>query len=248
MSDVVGDQGALLDDPVSAGETERKATGRRLDQRFEIYEALILAAAAVLTAWAAYQNTKFSGDQAQHYAAASATRTESVRASNRADQLSGIDVTAFTAWASAIDSESRAKGPAAPSTTYVPDPTSLSGFLYERFRTEFKVAVDAWIATAPLTNPDAPSTPFAMPEYKLAEQARADALAVQADELGAQANRDNDIGDRYVLMMIMFASVLFFAGIGSKMDTLRARLLLLGCGLVLFIAATAITLSFPKQL
>jgi hypothetical protein len=251
MNDIAGDEGALEhDDAVPTEQAERKARGRRLDQRFEIYEALLLAAAAVLTAWAAYQNTKFGGDQAENYAAASAARTESTRASTRAGQLTSIDVTTFTAWTSAVASEAQAKGSSGTgsSTAYQPQPGTLSGFLYERFRPEFKVAVDSWILTKPLTNPDAPPTPFAMADYKLADQARADQLAAEADALNAQANHDNDIGDRYVLMMILFASVLFFAGISSKMDTLRARLLLLGCGLALFVAAAVITMSFPKQL
>ena len=48
--------------------------------------------------------------------------------------------------------------------------------------------------------------------------------------------------------MIMFASVLFFAGISSKMDTLRARVLLLSFGVAVFTGALLVTLSFPKQL
>ena len=48
-------------------------------------------------------------------------------------------------------------------------------------------------------------------------------------------------------MTIMFATVLFFAGISSKMDTFRARVLLLGTATTLLVAAIVIVLSFPKN-
>ena len=49
-----------------------------------------------------------------------------------------------------------------------------------------------------------------------------------------------------MLVTILFASVLFFAGISSKMDTKRARMFLLGTGVVMFVAASIVVLSFPK--
>ena len=52
----------------------------------------------------------------------------------------------------------------------------LADFYFKRFRDEFQPAVNAWVATRPLKNPDAPLTPFAMPQYKLAAQAEADRL------------------------------------------------------------------------
>jgi hypothetical protein len=63
-----------------------------LDRRFELLEAVLLAIAAVLTAWAGFQSTKWSGVQADSYSRAGAARTESVRASTTAGQLTAIDV------------------------------------------------------------------------------------------------------------------------------------------------------------
>jgi hypothetical protein len=74
----------------------------RLDRRFELLEAIVIAIAAVLTAWAAFQATKWSGVQADDYSRASAARTDSSRASTRAGQLSGIDVNSFTSWIAAL--------------------------------------------------------------------------------------------------------------------------------------------------
>ena len=48
-------------------------------------------------------------------------------------------------------------------------------------------------------------------------------------------------------MTIMFATVLFFAGISSKMDTFRARAFLLGTATTVLVVAIAVVASFPKN-
>jgi hypothetical protein len=156
-------------------------------------------------------------------------------------------VIAFTQWLQAAEAEGLLTRQADPNAVYVPDPNVLSGFLYERFRPEFKPAVDAWIATRPRTNASAPPTPFAMPEYKVAAAAEAARLEQRAEEQSAAARQANQRSDNYVLMTIVFATVLFFAGISSKMDTFRARTLLLGVGTTLLVGAVIVVLTFPKE-
>ena len=73
-----------------------------------------------------------------------------------ANRQGQIDVALFTQWVDA----------------YVREETELADFYRGRFRDEFKPAFQAWVATEPRTNPDAPLSPFAMPEYKLAAQRR----------------------------------------------------------------------------
>jgi hypothetical protein len=229
-------------------ETDRSSAAE-LDRRFEIWEAVLLAAATVMVAWAGFQSAKWNGDQADRYSQASAARVESTRASTRAGQETVIDVNSFTSWLNALASERRADPNAsrAADGTYAPDANQLSGFLFARFRPEFKHATEAWLALKPLENPGAPPTPFAMKEYRLAATAEANKLERKADRLAAQARTANQRSDEYVLITILFASVLFFAGISSKMDTRRARLLLLGTGVTVFVCASVVVLSFPKE-
>jgi hypothetical protein len=209
----------------------------------------VLAVAAVLTAWAAFQATKWSGEQADGYSRANAARTESTRASTRAGQLSVIDVTTFTSWVSAIANERRAGEDTGitPGGAYAPNPNSESGFLYQRFRPEFRTAVDAWLKTSPLSNPEAAPTPFLMPEYQLADAQRADQLEQQADAFATYAREANQRGDNYVLMTILFASVLVLLGIGSKMDTFRARTLIFVLATVTLVVGAAIMFTFPVK-
>jgi hypothetical protein len=227
---------------------DRRREGQRLDRKFELTEAILLSIAAVLAAWTGFQAAKWSGVQANSYSAAGASRVEAVRAATLAGQESLADVVTFTQWLAAGEEEGLFDEETLEGQTYVPDPDLLSGFLYQRFRPEFKVAADAWVSTEPRRNPDAPPTPFVMPEYQLSSLAEAHRLEQQADAFAAEARDANQRSDNYVLTTIMFATVLFFAGISSKMDTPRARGFLLGTGISVLVVSAAVVLSFPKEL
>jgi hypothetical protein len=66
-----------------------------------------------------------------------------------------VDIATFTQWVDADVAGNRA----------------LARFYRRRFRTEFRPAFAAWIATSPRTNPTAPLSPFAMRQYRVAEAA-----------------------------------------------------------------------------
>jgi hypothetical protein len=216
----------------------------------EVFEAVLLAVAALMTAWAAFQSTKWGGVQANAYSQAGAARTESVRASNRANEQTVVDVDTFTSWVSAIGSERRADidNGLADDGSYDPVAGTESAFLYARFRPEFRVAVDAWLDTRPLSDPDAATTPFQLPQYVVAEQQRADDLQAQADTDAAIARRANQRGDNYVMMTITFALAIVLVGIGSKMRTWRVHVALTAFAAAAVLAGVITLLTFPVEL
>ena len=150
-------------DEVAAGPSDHAREGRR--RTVEIISAVLLSLATVLAAWSAFQSAKWSGVQATRFSQASALRMESVRASTAAGGQEQVHVTLFAQWVNA----------------YAAGNTRLATFYFERFRAEFKPAMDAWLATKPLSNPDAPSSPFAMPEYKRAKAGQANDLLASAE-------------------------------------------------------------------
>jgi hypothetical protein len=226
---------------------ERYEEGQRLDRRFELYEAILLSLAAVLAAWAGFQSSQWSGQQDEAYNRASQARVEAAQASDLSGQEQVADLVTFTEWLAAAEREGLLDdGVQVDSDAYEPNPDLLWGFLYERFRPEFKVAIDAWVATSPRTNPDAPRTPFAMEEYVLEADLDEERHEADAEAAGDEARIAADRSDDYVLMTIMFATVLFFAGISSKMDTLRARVLLLGVGAMILLVSGVVVLALPK--
>lgn len=216
--------------------------------RLDLIITLIMALAAVGTAWAGFESTKWSGQQANSYASAGALRTESTSRATQAGQEKIIDLIAFTQWIGAVSQELAADPKAYANGLYRPRPDTLSGFLYRRFRSEFRPAIDAWIAMKPLSNPDAPPTPFAMPQYVVASDAESDRLAQQADEASADAQTANELSDNYVLTAVFFALVLFFAGFAGRARRRPSQVILLslaGGALVLAFGALA---TFPVLL
>jgi hypothetical protein len=216
------------------------------NDRVELVATIVLAVATILTAWSGFESGKWGGEQSVNFSEAGAARTESTRADTLAGQLTQIDVAMYIDWVTAI-SDDLADGTVTPDTLspFVPVTGTVSGFLYNRFREEFLPAVDAWLATEPIDNPDAPKTPFTMDEYVVAKGLEADQLTALADEKAAAARTANQNGDNYVLTMVLFASVLFFAGVSSKMNRPRNRVIILGFGIVTLFVGLVILVSLP---
>ncbi len=198
----------------------------------EVFSTVLLAIATVATAWSGYQATRWSGEQAIAFSAASAARVESGKASTRAGQFAQIDVSLFTQW---VDAYARGE-------------TKLSDFYLDRFRDEFRPAFDAWVATKPLKNPDAPKSPFAMPQYKLADRVKSEELVAKAEAATEVAKRNNQRSDNYVLCVVLFATSLFFAGISTKLVSTGSRVAILALGYVVFFATIAWIATFPVSI
>lgn len=199
-------------------------------RRIEVVATVLLALATVATAWSSYQAARWSGEQAQAYGRAAGARVESTRASTQAGQLLQVDVALFTEWLNA----------------FAAGQDRLARFYEERFRNEFAPAFAAWRATNPATNPDAPKSPFAMPEYKLAATARSDEYLAEAEAATADAQEANQRADNYVLCVVFFASALFFAGMStSTFRSERVRLGLLVAAVLVFVGAAAWIATFP---
>lgn len=210
----------------------REAVSRRIERSdwLEVIASVILALATIGTAWAAYQSTRWSGVQASSYVEANTARTESVRASNQAFVERQIDVQTFIAWLQAVADKNQ----------------TLRDFYEARFRPEFKPAFEAWLSSVPAGQiPD--GTPFALPEYVLASDQRAADLTAQAQAKYDQANRANQTSDNFVLTAVLFASVLFFAGVGTKFRQVFVRRGMIGLAGVLFIVAIGVVLSLPQN-
>jgi hypothetical protein len=201
----------------------------RLDRHVELATTVLLAIAAVATAWASYQSARWHGEQARAQSASIAARVESTRAANIANRQGQIDVALFTQWVDA----------------YARDETELADFYSKRFRPEFKPAFVAWVATRPRKNPSAPLSPFAMAQYKLAATAAADRLEAKAVASSRRAGEFIQRADDYSLAVVLFASALFFAGISTRMRSFATRAVILGLGYALFLGSVIWIATFP---
>jgi ferric-dicitrate binding protein FerR (iron transport regulator) len=210
------------------GEEQVPDTGR--ERLLELVVTVLLAWAALASAWAAYQATRFNGAQGDANTAASALRIESVKAESRANQLELVDTVAFQQWVSAVGTGN----------------AKLAAFTEKRFREEFQPAFKAWFALDPLHDHDAPRTPFTMKEYKVSAQERANALAAEAEARTAEGSRRGSTGDRYVLGVVLFAAGLFLLGIQTRIGEFRLRLGLVAVAGILVVGTTAWLLTLPR--
>lgn len=198
-------------------------------RRVELLATLLLALAAVAIAWCSYQASRWNGEQAKQSSKTNAIRIDAARAQGLAEAQSQVDVATFIAWVDAY-----ARGEAV-----------LADFYFKRFRAEFKPAVRAWLATKPRQNPNAPRTPFAMAQYRLAATAEAERLDADAEASSALVHRDIQRSTDYVLGVVLFASSLFFAGVSTKVRSLRQRQVLLAIGWAIFLATAVWVATSP---
>ena len=205
------------------------ATARR--DWVEIGATVLLAVAAVGTAWSSYQATRWNGEQAKTSSRVNKARIEAARASDLANAQKQVDVATFMQW---VDSYTRAE-------------TELVDFYRGRFREEFKPAFEAWIATRPLKTEGAPLTPFVMPQYRLAAEAEAARLDRSAEELAADVRQDIQRASNYVLGVVLFAVALFFAGMSTKLTAPVLRKTMLAVGFVLLLSTVIWIATFPMS-
>lgn len=173
----------------------------------EITCAIVLALATVGSTWCAYQSNLWSGVQSFRLADASQANRLANRHSVEAIERRLFDGVMLIHYVEA----------------HLRRDEAVRQFLLARFRPEMKPAVDAWLAADPFTNPSAPATPFQLKQYAQADLEQVNRFAEKAQAAADAAQRANQYGDRYVLMTVLFASVLFFAGIGDGGGHCRHR-------------------------
>ena len=198
----------------------------------ELAAAVLLALAAVTTAWSSYQASRWNGEQAKTTGAVNKTRLEAARADDLATSQTQVDIATFLQWVDA----------------YAQDQTELADFYRQRFRPEFKPAFEAWVATKPRQTPGAPPTPFAMPEYELAAAAEADRLDAKAEALAADVRQSIQRSTNYVLGVVLCAVALFFAGISTKLVSRELRAGMVALGWLVFAVALAWIASSPVSI
>ena len=187
------------------------------------------ALAALATAWSGYQASLWDGIQSSNYTQASGMRTNAAQERTSAHQFRIADLTVFENHIDAL----------------IDGDVQVAEFYRQRFRDEFAVAYEAWLALDPLSNPNAPASPFALPEYELAADQSAHDLEARADTLFVEGEDANGYSDAYTLSALLFAVVLFLVAVSERFEFLRVRLGLLALGGVGLLAGFVVALQQP---
>jgi hypothetical protein len=172
-----------------------------------IVEAVMLSIVALVAAWSGYSAAKWGTESSLSLAKASSTRGKANLASTQALQIRTLDSVSFNAVV----------------TAYVAHDTKAFALTVKRLRPGFRPAFNAWLATHPLKNPNAPPGPQYMRQYVIPQDAQAKALNAQADALFTKGEDAAGTADKYVRLTVLLAAVLFLVGIGSRFPLPAAR-------------------------
>lgn len=171
---------------------------------------LLLGVATIGTAWCGYQASRWNQEQGEISRDGSDLRVEGNRQFGLATQAIVYDANLVAQYAKAV----------------VDGDTQLQDFLRSTlFRAEFLPVVDRWQQavqdgeTPPRLLEDREYLDSQLADYQ-ATQAEAEAKDVEAKEAGEN-------GDDYVLLTVLLAAALFFAGVTTSFKMQMARLVLL---------------------
>jgi hypothetical protein len=210
-----------------------KGGGRTRDERHsrivQTCEAVLLALVTITAAWAGYAAARWGTASRIEIAQSSSLRNLATRDDLQAQSTRNFDAATFNAWFIAFTLNSPQK----------------EAIAIRRFRPQFRVAFNAWMATDPLHNKNAPPGPTYMPQYKLPDQAKANALDAAATAKFNSGNHGGLVSDDYVRITVFLAAVLFLVGIGSSFKLYNIRYALVSFGTVLLILAAVLLLRQP---
>ena len=189
----------------------------------------LLALVTLAAAWAGYSAARWGTASRIDVAQSSTLRSLATRDDLTAISLRNFDASTFNAWFIAFTLNSPQK----------------EAIAERRFRPEFRVAFNAWMATNPLHNSHAPPGPTYTPQYKLAAQARANALDSMASAKFQEGNHAGLVSDDFIRITVFLAAVLFLVGIGSSFKLPGVRYALIVIGSVLLVLSIVLILRQP---
>jgi hypothetical protein len=203
---------------------------RRWEDVIEILGVLMLAVAAVATAWGSFQAAKGDGLQSILYAEAGVDRVQANTAATLGQQRLAADGAMFSAWL-----EARAA-----------NDTELQAMLVRRFSPEYRTAFDAWLKTAPFTTPSAPPGPAYMAEYRNPQLEQAKHLNEEAAATEEAGTHARETAEKYIGATVLFALVLFLVAVGQRFRILGVRIGAIAMAVVLLGYALYEVATLPR--
>ncbi len=201
----------------------------RHDRWLSIIEALLLSLVAVLAAYSGFAAAKWGTEASVTLAKASAYRTKANRADLEALVTRVGDSATFNAWF----------------TAFTAGNANYERLAVKRMRPGYLPAFNAWLATDPAHNLNAPPGPAYMPQYVIPQQAQATASDALADAAFTKGEDAGATSDNYIRDTVFLATVLFLVGISSHFPLTQARLGLIGLGGALLVFAVIQLLGLP---
>lgn len=216
---------AADNDPSPTSEVEDSSTRQR--SIIEVLTVVILSTVAILTAWCGFEASKWGGEMSIAFSQASSARVQAANAEGTARDARMFDL---VIWASYVEAVAN-------------NQPKLQAYIETRFTPDFAKAFTAWKDGGRVE-----SSPFANPAYVPNGTLKAAELNATADAKFAQALENNQRGDNYSLLTVLFALVLFLAAVAQRSRTTKGSWALLGLAITVAVIGAVIMFSFPIKI
>jgi hypothetical protein len=208
---------------------KKNSDGPKWKWRTSTLGLILMALATLGSSWCGYQSTVWEGIQMFRLVDSAEVSRNAHELAVKAMQQRALDAALFVEYARDINDGK----------------TRLADFFLARMRPELRDAIQAWVATHPLKNPDAPATPFRMPQYKVKEDSEVEKLNAESRSEYAAGRFANRTSDTYMLLAVLYATSLFLAGLVSAVEERRPRIVTLFMATIIFSAATILLTRLP---
>lgn len=208
----------------------------RLSRYLDVFIAIMMAGAAVLTAWATYEGSQWDSIAADDRSRSAIMRSDAGRSAAEAVTQSSVDASVWIEWQKAINLGR----------------DDLAVFLRGRFSEALDYAQDDWLSREVLDESGAPidgvlpkGTPLSLDSYNPPAQIQAGLFAQQAEDKLASADRASDLSGNYVMQAVLLAMVLFFGSAAAKFSNPKLQAVMSVLALAMLITSAARIAALP---
>lgn len=188
-----------------------------------------MALCTLSTAWCSYQSARWSAASARNVRASEAAQRRAIALHLEGNQVITVQAQMFMQWINA----------------HLAGDEKLAQFYSARFGPELKKAHTAWMAQEPFERTNAAPHPFVAPLYEARFVTEGTAALEQAARKSGLAASNTRTGAQYLSNTVLFATVLFFAGMSGKFDQRRVRAGTMVFAFALFVWAAIRISSLP---
>jgi hypothetical protein len=212
-----------------ATEAARLSDDVSLGRVLEVFASIVLALATVGSAWAVYQANQWNNKESDEMNASNTARIESSKQTTIATASVVYDATVLSQSAAAVADGN----------------TQLQQFYRDKlYRPEFRAFVDQAIAAAG-GDPTAIPNLFANQTYLNSLFDKPRQLEDQAEKSAVASNAAGTNANSYVLIAVILAITLFFAGTATSISWVPLRAVLLAVATVALAVGAARLASLP---
>lgn len=189
---------------------------------------LLLGIGSVATAWCGIQAARWNGEEARESRDGAIIRIEASESHADATQLFEYDLNMVSQYARA----------------YADGDDEFRAFLRQNLvRPKFLPVLDMWEAA--IEAGDAPTNLFADEEYIDSLFAESTAAAAESKASLTRSDDASNNGDGYLLLTLLTATALFFAGVTTSFASRNARLVLISVSAIIITATAARLIDLP---